>query len=258
MCQRMALTTAVLAMALMVQGRHPGAALGMEPHPSMHPECCEHCGASVGAHHLVPCTIMVPMTVTETRMKTHVVKKTVEREETYTVFQRVPVHRKYTTEKCYLDDEVRTKTITEKKCRQVVNPVVKTCKVMVPHIESRQETVTREICTEDGLVRVEEPCTRQVTVLHEELRSKTYCVPDVVFDTTKREISYCVKVPKKRPVTCAEETVYKLVPIEKTRTVMACVPEVIKQPVEVQVCKMVPKTILCCVGCRQSLHGSRH
>ena len=57
-------------------------------------------------------------------MKTCVVKKQVEREETYTVFKVVPVKRTYTKEKCYLKDEVRTKTITQEKCHRVSNVVV--------------------------------------------------------------------------------------------------------------------------------------
>jgi hypothetical protein len=136
-----------------------------------------------------------------------------------------------------------------------MNPVVRTYTVNVSEQEIREGTVTRESCTACGKVCTEEPCTCVVTVERPETRTVTCEVPDVVFETKKREINYCVKVPKKQVTTCAEETVYKLVPVEKTRTVCVCVPRVIKEPVEVTVQKMVPQTVLCCESCC-SKHGS--
>jgi hypothetical protein len=213
--------------------------------------CCENCGISCSSCELCEHTVMVPMMVTETRMQTCVVKNQVEREETYTVFKRVPVKRTYTREKCYLEDEVRTKTITQEKCHRVSNVVVSEFPVQVPVTEVRKQVVQREVCTEDGVEIVEEPCECEVTVLREEWRSATCCKEDVVFETTKHDIDYCVRVPKTHKYVCAEETEYKLVPVEKTRKVMACVPEIIETPVEVTVCKLVPQTMQCCEQCCQ-------
>ncbi len=210
---------------------------------------CENCGIACSSCDLCKHIVMVPMMVTETRMKTCVVKKQVEREETYTVFQRVPVKRTYTKEKCYLKDEVRTKTITQEKCHRVSNDIVSEFPVQVPVTEFHQQMVQREVCTEDGVVIVEEPRECATTALVEEWQSANCCKEDVVFETIKRDIDYCVRVPKTHKYVCAEETEYKLVPIEKTRKVMACVPEIVEVPEQVTVCKLVPQNRHCCPKC---------
>jgi hypothetical protein len=214
---------------------------------------CAECGATCPACDVAECTVLVPMEVVELRMQTCVRYENQERQETYTVFERVPEKRSYNRDCWYLDDEVQRQTIEEKKCQVVMNPVVRTYKVQVPMTEMREGMVRQEICTPTGKECVEVPCKREVTYLREEERTCTREEPDVVFLTTKREIDYCIKVPKKETKVCAEETVYQLVPVQKTRTVQACVPKLVKEPVEVTVCKMVPKTISCCTGC-----ASRH
>lgn len=218
-------------------------------HGHRRPGCCEQCGVACGAPRLVECTVKVPVTVAETQMQSKVITKVVDREETYTVFQRVPVTRKFVKEKCYLEDEVQTKTVTKTECHRVTNPVERTAHVKVPETEIRQEMVRKPICTEHGLLCVEVPCERAVTVLRDDIQTDSYCEQDVVFAKTTRDISYVVKVPKKQVVPCAEEVVYELVPVEKTRIVQACVPEIVKQPVEVNVCKTLTKKILCCQAC---------
>ena len=210
---------------------------------------CDHCGSACNTHQLVKKTVMVPCEVTETQLKTCVVKREVEKEETYTVFKRVPVTRKFEKETCYLEDEVKTQTIECKQCKQVENPVVRTFAVNVPVTETHMGTRQREVCTHCGKVCIEEPCQCQVTRMQRDMRTSNYCEKDVVFETTKKEISYCVKTPKKHTEFCAEETVYVLEPVEKTRKVVVCVPEIIKQPVDVKVVKMLPKTIYCCEKC---------
>ena len=182
-------------------------------------------------------------------MKTCVVKKQVEREETYTVFKVVPVKRTYTKEKCYLKDEVRTKTITQEKCHRVSNVVVSEYPVEVPVTEVRSSVVQQEVCVDGEAVLVEQPCESQVTKAAQEWQSANCCKEDVVFETTKRDIDYCVKVPKTQKQVCAEETEYKLMPVEKTRKVTVCVPEIVEVPEEVTVCKMVAQTKQCCPKC---------
>ncbi len=231
-----------VAVSVAVTGVANGERRGGQP-------CCESCGIACSSCELSDHAIMVPMKITETRMKTCVVKKQVEREETYTVFKRVPVKRTYTKEKCYLKDEVRTKTITEEKCHRVSNVIVSEFPIQVPVTEVREQTVRRKVCTDDGVAIIEEPVECKETVLREEWRSETCCKEDVVFSTTKRDIDYCVRVPKTVKQVCAEETEYKLVPVEKTRTVTVCVPEIIEVPEKVTVCKMVRRTKQCCPKC---------
>jgi hypothetical protein len=72
---------------------------------------------------------------------------------------------------------------------------------------------------------------------------------DVVFETCKKTIDYCVTSPKFHTVDCGEETTCELVPVLKTRKVQCCVPEAVKVPVEVCVTRMVAKRIICCEEC---------
>jgi hypothetical protein len=72
---------------------------------------------------------------------------------------------------------------------------------------------------------------------------------DVVFEECKKTIDYCVKTPKFEKKTCGVETIYKLVPVEKTRTVTVCVPEIVKKPIDIKVQRKVAKTVCCCQEC---------
>ncbi len=124
--------------------------------------CCDRCGNACGKGRLVKKTIMVPTVITETRLKSCVINKSEEREETYTVFERVPVTQRFTKETCYLDDEIKTKTIAQTHCKRVKNPVVRTFSVNVPETTCREGVVRREVCTPcGGKVCVEEPCICQ-------------------------------------------------------------------------------------------------
>ena len=207
---------------------------------------CMVCGACTC---VVTKTIMCPVQITETRVKYVTETKTEEHELPYTVFQRVPVTRKYDRECCYLADETKTKVITWKECRRVNNPTVQTYTTQVPETECRVGTRQVCRCIDGENVMVEEPYNCEVTVLRPDVGSKNCNQPDVVFETKSDVLSYCVKTPKKHTVECAEETVYKLEPVEKTRKVSVCVPVKVAQPVEVTVCRMVPKTIICCNAC---------
>lgn len=212
---------------------------------------CHRCGHACEQTRLVAKTVMVPMQVVETQVKTCIVQKMEERDETFTAFKRVPVKRKFTKERCYLLDEVKTQTITEKDCQVVQNPVVSEYQVNVPETEIREGTRTRlcEYCGETYCI--EEPCSCCITRTHKEPRVRTYEEPQVVFTEKKHDISYVIKVPKKETEVCADETVYQLQPVTQTRKIQVCVPEVVRQPVEVTVTKMVEKTVYCCERCSQ-------
>jgi hypothetical protein len=211
---------------------------------------CGQCGQQCNEQHLVKKVVLVPTVVTETRVKSRLIEATEEREEKYTVFKRVAKQQKFTKEICYLEDEVKTKTITETKCHRVTNPVERTYGVQVPVEEIHEGTATRTCCDVCGReVTVETPCSCKKTRLEKETRVQQTEVEDVVFEKVTRQIDYCVKTPKKQVETCAEETVYKLEPVEKTRKVSVCVPKFVKEPIEVQVTKMIPTAIYCCEKC---------
>ncbi len=91
--------------------------------------------------------------------------------------------------------------------------------------------------------------------MRDDVRVSTCCRPQVVFEETKRDLTYCVKVPKKYEIPCTEETVHELRPVEKKRTVVVCVPEVVREPVTRMVCKLIPQTVSCCEQCAR---GCQH
>jgi hypothetical protein len=212
-----------------------------------HQQCCPECGTTCG--HLVECVVMVPMTVTETRVKNVVVKKQVEREEEYTVFRQVAETRQFTKKFCYLDDEVKSKQITCERCQIVEIPTIQTFRVKVPVCEEETHVVPTEQCIDGQVVVVEEPCTKAVWREREEVREQECTRPQLVFDTKKCTIDYCVKTPKTHEVPCMEETYLKLVPETRTRTVTVCVPQIERVTYDVQVTKMFPKTVSCCPHC---------
>jgi hypothetical protein len=214
---------------------------------------CQLCGASCCASTLCSRWISVPMCVTETRYQSHVVKDIVDREETYTVFRRVPVERQYFREEFYLEDEIKTKTITETQCHLVDNPVERTVKVPVPEIHYRESCCGQDGCKACGTCQGDEPRVCPVIVLGEQEIKETCEQPDLVFSKTTKEIDYCVKVPKVKKTLCTTETVYKLEPVEKTRTVSVCVPRLVKTPYEVTVSKMVPQLVTCCEHCARRI-----
>jgi len=214
---------------------------------------CQSCGAACCAKTLCSRWISVPMNVTETRYQSHVVKDIVDREEKYTVFRRVPVERQYFREECYLEDEVKTKTITETQCHLVNNPVERTVKVPVPEVQYRECPCGQNGCKSCGSCQEGQPQACPVIVLGEQEIKETCEQPDLVFSKTTKEIDYCVKVPKVKKTLCTTETVYKLEPVEKTRTVSVCVPKLVKTPYEVTVCRMVPQLVMCCEHCAQRI-----
>lgn len=212
--------------------------------------CCEACQLECCPCEMVQKTIMVPCTITETRMKVQIVKTTKDREETYTVFQCVPKKQTFTKECCYMETEVKSKEITCEQCRRVQQHVVFEDKVTVPGATEYHQEMR---CREEGCCLcptcVSEPCTCKITRGMEVPRVQECERPGVVFEETKKTIDYCVQTPKFEKKECGTETVYELVPVTKTRKVQVCVPEAVKVPVDVKVMKMVPKEICVCKHC---------
>ncbi|MCA9132874.1 MAG: hypothetical protein KDA45_06955 [Planctomycetales bacterium] len=210
---------------------------------------CERCGVSCQPQVLVEKTILCPVKVIETRLKPCLVETCEEREEKYTAFKCVPEKRIIKKECCYLLDEVKSKEITEKDCKLVDINVARAKNVLVPQYEMAETCVQKQVCTRCGPVCVEECCLEEKARMIPGVSVEQDCEKQLVFAETQREIFYCVKTPKKHTIECAEETVYKLEPVEQTRKVKVTVPKIEYRPYEVEVVKMLPKKVACCVRC---------
>ena len=79
-------------------------------------------------------------------------------------------------EMCYLEDEVKTKTIECKKCKRVKDPVIRTYAVNKPVEEYRTKMVQREDCTECEKDCIEEPCTCKVARMKKDICTTKYKV----------------------------------------------------------------------------------
>lgn len=213
---------------------------------------CEHCGKSCQAHTLVEKTVLCPVKVIETRLKPCLVQTCEEREEKYTAFKCVPETRTIKKECCYLLDEVKTKEITETDCQLVDINLTRVKNIKVPEYELVESCVEKRVCTECGPVCVAERCLEEKARMVDDICVEQDCEKQLVFHKTTKDIFYCVKTPKKHTIECAEETVYKLEPIEKTRKVKVTVPKIEYRPYEVEVTKMLPKKVLCCVHCSKA------
>lgn len=210
---------------------------------------CAHCGQNCQAQMLVEKTVMCPVQVIETRVKPCLVETCEEREEKYTAFKCVPQTRTIKKELCYLLDEVKSKQIIDKKCQLVDIDVTRTKNVLVPAYELVETCVEREVCTKCGPVCVEECCIQEKARLAAGTVQEKDTDKQLVFLETKRDFFYCVKTPKKHTIDCANESFYKLEPVEKTRKVQVMVPKIEYVPYEVEVTKMLPKKVLCCIPC---------
>jgi hypothetical protein len=215
---------------------------------------CQQCGKACQQHVLVEKTVMVPTLVTEMRVKSCVVESCEERQETYTCFVVKPVTKPITKECCYLADEIKTKKVTTTVGKVVQNPLTRLKKIQVPQVELIEKTIMEQICTECGPACTEKTCVCEKTRLVDDFITEQDCEPQLIFEKTTKDIFYCVKTPKKYKIDCGEEVVMKLEPVEKTRTVMVMVPRIEKQAYEVEVTRMLPKKIQCCVECSRRGH----
>ncbi len=214
------------------------------------PHRCHRCGKSCQPHVLVEKTIMVPMKVIEMRVESCVVENCEERAEKYTCFKVVPETKQIKKECGYLADEIKSKTITETEAKLVDVAVTKLKITKVPQIEVKEQVVQREVCTGCGKMCVEETCLCEKARMVEDHRTEQGCEKQLIFENTTKDIFYCVRTPKTHTIDCGEETVMKLVPYEKTRTVNVMVSKIEKRAVEVEVTRMVPKKIWCCEQCQ--------
>jgi hypothetical protein len=103
-----------------------------------------------------------------------------------------------------------------------------------------QKEVTYTVCE---TVWEDQAFTRNVTVMKPETRTRT--VPKTTFVTEQktREVTCTKCVPEQRTMS-REVTRYECVPTQKTITCNVRVPHQVEKQIEVQVCKMVPKTVM--------------
>lgn len=210
---------------------------------------CDRCGKGCSEHILVEKTIMVPTVITEKRSRNRIEVTCEEKEEKYTCFYVKPETKKITKECCYLADEVKSKTITVTEGKLIENPKTVLKKIQVPHTELVEKIIQEQVCTECGPICVEKNCICEKTTLEDSFTTEQGCEPQLIFEKTTKDIFYCVKTPKKQVIDCGEETVMKLEPMEKTRKVMVNVPKIVKEVYEVEVVRMIPKKVMCCVEC---------
>jgi hypothetical protein len=190
---------------------------------------CESCGAACQKGKLVECVVMVPKTVIERRTGTRCVQIKDTVIETYTVFERVPVTKKVLKKECFLVDKVEKQTVEEKVCHLIEVPV----EIVHPAQELLLKGCGKGDASPEKTEAVTENCTRT----------------EVVFETKKKDVAYCVKSPEYRETECAEIHTFEFVPRERTREVHVCSPFIETYPIEVTVCKMVPTKVACCDGC---------
>jgi hypothetical protein len=171
---------------------------------------------------------MVPTTVIERRMGTRCVQSKGIVMETYTAFEKVLVPKTVIKTECYLVDKVKTRIVENMVCYLVELPVE-----IVHPVQNLRVKGTKGSGEPEATEPVTEHCTRTV----------------VAIGTIKREVEYCVKVPKFHSTKCADILTYELRPIQRQREIHVSVPRIETYPIEVEVCKMVPKKVACCSTC---------
>ncbi|HEY4311861.1 MAG TPA: hypothetical protein VGN12_20605 [Pirellulales bacterium] len=107
-----------------------------------------------------------------------------------------------------------------------------------------QKEVTYTVCE---TIWEDKHYTCNVTVMKPETRTRTVQKRTFVMEPQTREVTYTKCVAEQRTMT-RDVTRYECVPTEKTLTCTVRVPHQVEKEVQVQVCKMVPKTIMVPAG----------
>ena len=198
----------------------------------------------------VKCVVCKPVMSTQECQYTVQVPATETRQGTRKVCKMVPV--KQTRTVCEDHGSWQQVTQTYKVgCGDCAQECTRTCNVWVPKIEQKQVEYT---CMKPQVEDV--AYEYNVTVCHPETRTKTVQVCKMVPEEQVQQVQYTVCVPVKKTVT-RPVTTCRMVTEQTTREVTVQVPYPVEKQVQVQVCKMVPKTITCqvpvpcapCGGC---------
>ena len=122
-------------------------------------------------------------------------------------------------------------------CAPTVTHMV--CRVWKPNLVTEEVPVT-VWRTET----IEEPYEYQVTVYHPEVKSQRVKVCDFVTEEKQREVQVTFCVPERRE-TIRDVTSYRTVIEPRVEQCIVQVPHIVAKEVEVQVCRMVTKKVVC-------------
>ncbi len=196
--------------------------------------CSSPCGAPTGCGAVAGCGDACAPTITCKVWVSNIVQKivnvTVNKPQMFTETYQYPV--------TLCRQETRTRTVnvcdmtTEQKTREV--PYV----VCVPKQESY--TVNKPVW-------VDEPYSFTVTLCRTETRNRVDNVVEYQSEERTREVPYTVCVPQQRTRT-RQVTTVKMVPEQRTDKYTVQVPYPVEKEIQVQVCRMVPKTIMVTVA----------
>jgi hypothetical protein len=220
------------------------------------------------AYKTIERTVMMPTWVTERRVVNVCKYRAEQRQYTCTVCRPVVETQTIECEIMVPTYETHMRTVQCTVCKPVMTTEQREITVMVPTPEKRQGTrvvcrmvpVTekRTVCEcQDGkMVNREVECTVMrpqseevpyefmYTAYRPEKRTVAVQLCNFAYETQAREVPYTVCIPQLKKITRPIMTC-RLVSEERTFTQTVNVPYTEQQEVEVQVCKMVPKTITC-------------
>jgi hypothetical protein len=204
--------------------------------------------------HTVEYQYTVPSYETRSRQVSYTVCKPVmtTQQQTYTVMVPHTEVCKGTRKVCKMVQVVQKRTVCEDQgswkqvpqtyttcCCGCVQTCTRMCNVWEPKIVSKEVEYT---CMQPQVEDV--PYEYNVTVCQPETRTREVQICNMVPEQQTREEQYQVCVPKQMTGT-REVATCRLVTEQKTATRTIQVPYTVQKQVQVQVCKMVPKTITC-------------
>jgi hypothetical protein len=213
-------------------------------------------------------TVMMPTWVTEHRVVNVCKYRTEERQTTCTVCRPVPETHTIECEITVPTYETHMRTVQCTVCKPVMTTEQREVTVMVPTQEKRQgtrvvcrmvpvtekrticecqcgEMVKREVeCTVMRPKSEEVPYEFTYTSYHPENRTVPVQICNFAYETQAREVPYTVCIPQQKKIT-RQIVTCRLVSEERTFTQTVNIPYTEQQEMDVQVCKMMPKTITC-------------
>ena len=211
------------------------------------------------------CTVSVPVWKDVTRQCTVMVPHQEVRTTMRRVCKSVPVEKARTV----CEDHGRWETrVCERVCRcGCCSCCTRVCtrRVWVPNIVRKQvpytayerqwievpHTYSVTVCKPETRTYLEKVCEYR-----SETRTRTVRLCEYRREERSRVVKYTICVPKKMIKTCTL-TSYKCVPETRVEEYSVCVPYTVEKEVQVNVCRMVPKTVrvpVCCGGSSNRCH----
>jgi hypothetical protein len=225
-------------------------------------------GVPQSAYKTIERTVMMPTWVTEHRVVNVCKYRTEERQYTCTVCRPVPETHTIECEITVPTYETHMRTVQCTVCKPVMTTEQREVTLMVPTQEKRQgtrvvcrmvpvtekrticecqcgEMVKREVeCTVMRPKSEEVPYEFTYTCYRPEKRTVPVQICNFAYENQAREVPYTVCVPQQKKIT-RQIVTCRFVSEERTFTQTVNIPYTEQQEVDVQVCKMMPKTITC-------------